>query len=112
MEGMPTGRADSKSLLPSAGQSHLRAAQNGPGNDSSASQISNISAGKPSWYYCSEMFISQQFPGSPAYPAAEQRRDLLLIAFVDSNGWVEEKNSAWTRVSLYPRGVAAVCVYF
>lgn len=65
-----------------------------------------------SWYYCSEMFISQQFPGSPAYPAAEQRRDLFLIAFVDSNGWVEEKNTAGTRVSLYPCGVAAVCVYF
>lgn len=35
------------------------------------------------------MFIFQLFPCSPAHLTAEQRRDLLLIAFVDSNGWVE-----------------------
>lgn len=57
------------------------------------------------------MFISQLFPGSPVNLAAEQRKDLLLIVFVDSNGWVEGTNSAWIRVSLSPRGVAAVCVY-
>lgn len=99
------------SLLPSAGQSHLRAAQTGPGNDSSASQISNISAGKPSWHYCSVTITSQLFPGSPAHLAAEQRQDVLLIAFLESNGWVEETDSAWIRVSLSPGGVAAVCVY-
>lgn len=62
-------------------------------------------------------FVSQLFPGSSAHLAAEQTavkritEDLLLIAFVESNGWVEGTATAWIGVSLSPCRVGAVCVH-
>lgn len=40
-----------------------------------------------------------------------QLRDLLLMAFVQSNGWVEGAATAWIRVSLSLCRVGTVCVH-